>query len=235
MLTLAVLDDDVRRPGTEVTLVWGEEDGGTSKPTVEPHVQRRSAAMVSPVPYVEVVPPVLCARQLALRAGVNTWPGVPRIPASAGALIWDPAGRLLILEPTYKKGWTIPGGQIDADGESPWDACRRETREECGLVAESGRLACVDYLPPKSSRPGGVRFLFDCGTFPKDVFGGVVLQETEIAGWRLSELPEALELLSGPLRRRISQTAGRTDCVYLEDGRPVAGVTAAGPEDRAAG
>ncbi len=166
---------------------------------------------------------------------MNAWPGVPRIPASAGALIWDPAGRLLILKPTYKKGWTIPGGQIDADGESPWDACRRETHEECGLVVERGRLACVDYLPPKTSRPGGVRFLFDCGTFPDATFGGVVLQEVEIEEHRLAELPEALELLSGPLRRRISQTLGRTDCVYLEDGRPVPGVTTVGPEERRAG
>jgi len=158
---------------------------------------------------------------------VNAWSDVPRVPASAGALIWDPAGRLLILKPTYKKGWTIPGGQIDADGESPWDACRRETREECGLVVQSGRLACVDYLPPKPSRPGGVRFLFDCGMFPDAAFGGVVLQEVEIEDHRLAELSQALELLSGPLRRRISHTAGRLDCLYLEDGRPVAGVTTA--------
>jgi 8-oxo-dGTP diphosphatase len=165
---------------------------------------------------------------------VNAWPGVPRIPASAGALIWDPVGRLLILEPTYKKGWTIPGGQVDADGESPWDACRRETREECGLVVDSGRLACVDYLPPKPGRPGGVRFLFDCGTFPDAAFGGVVLQEAEISGWRLAELSEALELLSGPLRRRISQATASSECLYLEDGRPVPGVTAAGRAGQAA-
>jgi syringate O-demethylase len=55
MLTLAVLDAAHAQPGTEVTLVWGEEDGGTSKPTVEPHVQREIRAVVSPVPYVEVV------------------------------------------------------------------------------------------------------------------------------------------------------------------------------------
>jgi glycine cleavage system aminomethyltransferase T len=40
MLTLAVVDAAYAKPGTEVTLVWGEEGGGTSKPTVEPHVQR---------------------------------------------------------------------------------------------------------------------------------------------------------------------------------------------------
>ena len=152
---------------------------------------------------------------------MNDWPQVPRIPASAGALIRDPDGRLLILKPTYKKGWTIPGGQIDADGESPWEACRRETLEECGLVVERGRLACVDYLPPKSSRPGGVRFLFDCGTFPLETFQAVTLQEEEIVDHRLAALDEALELLSGPLRRRISQCAGHPEFVYLEDGRPV--------------
>jgi syringate O-demethylase len=55
MLTLAVLDADYAEPGTEVTFVWGEEDGGTAKPTVEPHVQVEIAAVVSPVPYVEAV------------------------------------------------------------------------------------------------------------------------------------------------------------------------------------
>jgi syringate O-demethylase len=55
MLTLAVLDADHAEPGTEVTFVWGEEDGGTAKPTVEPHVQTELRAVVSPVPYVEAV------------------------------------------------------------------------------------------------------------------------------------------------------------------------------------
>jgi glycine cleavage system aminomethyltransferase T len=55
MLTLAVLDAEHAEPGTDVTLAWGEEDGGTAKPTVEPHVQVEIAAVVSPVPYVEAV------------------------------------------------------------------------------------------------------------------------------------------------------------------------------------
>src|ERR1700745_1947556 len=94
----------------------------------------------------------------------DLWPDVPRIPASAGALIFDATGRLLILKPGYKKGWTIPGGQVEPDGESPWEACRRETREECGLEVSEGRLVCVDFLRPREGRAGGVRFLFDCGT-----------------------------------------------------------------------
>jgi glycine cleavage system aminomethyltransferase T len=53
MLSLAVIDEEYAEPGTEVVLVWGEEDGGTAKPTVERHVQTEIRAIVSPVPYVE--------------------------------------------------------------------------------------------------------------------------------------------------------------------------------------
>ena len=55
LLTLAILDSEYAEPGTEVTFVWGEEDGGTAKPTVEEHVQTELRAIVSPVPYVEAV------------------------------------------------------------------------------------------------------------------------------------------------------------------------------------
>jgi syringate O-demethylase len=55
MLTLAVLDADHAEPGTEVTFVWGEENGGTSKPTVERHRQIEIGAVVSAVPYAEAV------------------------------------------------------------------------------------------------------------------------------------------------------------------------------------
>ncbi len=53
MLTLAMLDADYSEPGTEVVFVWGEENGGSSKPTVERHVQTEIRATVAPAPYVE--------------------------------------------------------------------------------------------------------------------------------------------------------------------------------------
>jgi vanillate/3-O-methylgallate O-demethylase len=54
MLTLAILNEEFAEPGTEVTFVWGEEGGGSAKPTVERHVQTQIRAIVSPVPYSEV-------------------------------------------------------------------------------------------------------------------------------------------------------------------------------------
>ena len=158
-------------------------------------------------------------------AAVAPAAGLPAIPASAGAKIFDRKHRLLILKPIYKKGWTIPGGVMEADGETPWDACRREVAEECGLQVSTARLACVDFRPPREGRPGGMRFLFDCGAVDDAGLDGIVLQPEEISEFRLAGLPEALKLLAGPVRRRVKAASkSKQKCRYLENGRPVAGV-----------
>lgn len=54
MLSLGTVDPDVNI-GDEVILVWGEENGGTKKTTVERHKQIEIRAVVSPVPYAKVV------------------------------------------------------------------------------------------------------------------------------------------------------------------------------------
>jgi ADP-ribose pyrophosphatase YjhB (NUDIX family) len=140
---------------------------------------------------------------------------------STGALIFDRAGRLLILKPTYKSGWTIPGGVMEADGESPWEACQREVREETGLEVSRGRLAAMDFRRPRPGRAGGIRFLFDCGRANDQALAAVKLQPEEISESRLVPLPEALTLLRGPIRRRVRAATGGRGVVYLEDGRPV--------------
>jgi syringate O-demethylase len=63
MLTLAILEPEYARVGTEVKLVWGEEGGGTRKPLVERHRQMEIKAIVSPVPYASA------ARQVYAESG----------------------------------------------------------------------------------------------------------------------------------------------------------------------
>ena len=146
---------------------------------------------------------------------------LPMIPVSAGALIFDSTGRLLILKPTYKKGWTIPGGVMEADGETPWDACRREVREECGIDVRAGRLACTDFRPARPGRPGGIRYLFDCGRADDAALAAITLQPAEIEEYRLASLDAALTLLRPAIRRRVRAATRRRRFVYLENGRPV--------------
>jgi vanillate/3-O-methylgallate O-demethylase len=51
MMSLGSVEEAYSRPGTEVVLVWGEEDGGArSAPWIEPHVQVRIRARVAPSP-----------------------------------------------------------------------------------------------------------------------------------------------------------------------------------------
>jgi 8-oxo-dGTP diphosphatase len=152
---------------------------------------------------------------------------LPAIPVSAGALIFDRAGRLLILKPTYKSGWTIPGGVMEANGETPWEACRREVREECGIDVRRGRLACTDFRPARPARPGrqgrpgGIRYLFDCGPADDAALAAITLQPEEIAECRLAYLDAALSLLRPPVRRRVGAATRHRRFVYLENGRRV--------------
>jgi len=149
----------------------------------------------------------------------------PRLPISVGALITDAGGRLLVLKPTYKAGWTIPGGQMEADGESPWEACRREVSEECGLSVTSARLRCVDFLRPRPGRPGGLRLLFDCGELGEEEVAAIVVDGGEIAEFRFVDDADAQQLLRPALRRRVHAARSTSGVVYLEEGRPVASVT----------
>jgi vanillate/3-O-methylgallate O-demethylase len=51
MMSLGSVEEAYSKPGTEVALVWGEEDGGRkSAPWIEPHEQVKIRATVAPSP-----------------------------------------------------------------------------------------------------------------------------------------------------------------------------------------
>jgi 8-oxo-dGTP diphosphatase len=70
-----------------------------------------------------------------------------RFSATAGAVVIDNRGRVLLLKHVFRagSGWGIPGGFIQA-GEQPEEAVRRELREEVGLELEDVELALVRTL-----------------------------------------------------------------------------------------
>jgi vanillate/3-O-methylgallate O-demethylase len=55
MLSLGWVEEEFSKVGTELTLVWGEENGGTKKTTVERHKQTEIKVIVSPTPYSAAV------------------------------------------------------------------------------------------------------------------------------------------------------------------------------------
>jgi 8-oxo-dGTP pyrophosphatase MutT (NUDIX family) len=138
--------------------------------------------------------------------------------AAAGALFLDGAGRLLMVEPTYKPTWEIPGGGVEP-GETPRAACVRELQEELGLALEPGRLLVVDWAP----RDGvdRVLFVFDGGVLAPDA--QISLPADELASWAYVQVDEVPARAAPRLARRIAaalvaRAEGATR--YLEYGAP---------------
>ncbi|MFC4591612.1 NUDIX domain-containing protein [Sphaerisporangium corydalis] len=123
--------------------------------------------------------------------------------AAAGALITDPAGRVLLVKPNYRDHWGWPGGHVD-EGETPERACAREVTEELGLRLRVGRLLGVHWVPPFPDRPLPlVHFLFDCGTVPGA--GDIVLQEEELDECGFFDEDQARDLMPPYLVRRLHE------------------------------
>ncbi|MFB7929780.1 NUDIX domain-containing protein [Streptomyces sp. NPDC056039] len=128
---------------------------------------------------------------------------LPRVLAGAAALFRDGEGRVLLVEPNYREGWTLPGGTIESDdGETPRQGARRETAEEIGLDRELGRLLAVDWVHGPG-RPPLVAYLYDGGVLGEDAFKAIRLQEEELLSWRLVPREELSDYLPGALGRRV--------------------------------
>jgi ADP-ribose pyrophosphatase YjhB (NUDIX family) len=143
-------------------------------------------------------------------------------PASAAGVIVVRGGAVLLVRPTYKPHWDVPGGYVEP-GESPLAACRREVREELGIEAGALSLAGVDWAPDDAD---GDRLLF---LFAAPELAGLDCSTVEFPDGELSAAEfvplDALSARAGArLTRRLTSTAhalrAGTAPVYLEHGLP---------------
>jgi 8-oxo-dGTP diphosphatase len=82
-----------------------------------------------------------------------------RFTVTAGALIFNDEGKILLLKHRFRpgSGWGLPGGFLEK-GEQPLDALRRELREEVALELED-----VEIFASRSFRkPRQVEVLYRC-------------------------------------------------------------------------
>ncbi|HEX2144390.1 MAG TPA: NUDIX hydrolase [Glycomyces sp.] len=106
------------------------------------------------------------------------------------AFVTDPAGKLLIVKPTYRDHWQFVGGMVDR-GETPHEACAREVKEEIGVDLRVGDLLVLDYVPDHEfvAAPMTI-YIFDCGVI--DEPDQIRLQENELAEFAFDPLDEVL-------------------------------------------
>lgn len=142
---------------------------------------------------------------------------------ASGCLLFDDSGRLLVVKPTYSECWLIPGGVVENE-ESPLEACKREVKEEIGLVREIADLACVDYTSTKGEHSESIQFIFWGGMLSEDEIERIKLPPSELEEFRFVETEGALTILNERLSRRVRQclTSLKEGAVlYLEDQLPI--------------
>ena len=144
----------------------------------------------------------------------------PRKRVVADVLIRDEQDRILLVDPTYKPDWDLPGGMVEAN-ESPHSAAARELREEIGLSRQIERLLVVDWVSPHGAWDESLAFVFDGGRMQSADICDVELAGGELASIRFAETSEAAEMLRPYVWRR-TQAALATlrdgQVAYLSDG-----------------
>lgn len=140
---------------------------------------------------------------------------------AASALFLNEQGNVLIVKPTYRPDWLLPGGIVE-ENESPRQACLREVREELNIETPLDKLLCVEHLSNDAQQTESVQFVFYGGLITASQLSCIAIPEPELSEYRFSTREEALQLLSCKLARRLPyclQALEENTTFYLEDGK----------------
>ncbi|WP_330233044.1 NUDIX hydrolase [Nocardia sp. NBC_00508] len=142
----------------------------------------------------------------------------------ADALLTDSDGRILLVNPSYKPNWDIPGGMAEAN-EPPDTTVRRELEEELGLTLSAAHLPllCVDWVSPHGPWDDSLMMIFDGGVLTATQLSNLRLVDGELDEFGFVDLQHAQQVLRPYVWRRLdaavrARTTGAT--AYLRDGRP---------------
>lgn len=148
---------------------------------------------------------------------------LPKKRMAAGALFFNEHGDLLIVKPTYRDGWLIPGGAIE-EYESPRNGCIREVQEEIGFTGAIGRLLSIDYVSDNGERTESLQFTFYGGRLNTMQIEALHIPANELSAYQFATRDVAQHLLNQRLARRVQQSIAALEgnaMLYLEDGEVV--------------
>ncbi|MEU0962051.1 NUDIX hydrolase [Micromonospora aurantiaca (nom. illeg.)] len=152
----------------------------------------------------------------------NEMPPVATPRVAAGALFFDDEGRVMLVRPSYKKHWDIPGGYVEP-GESPRAACVREVREELGLTPALGPMLVVDWAPAEHEGDK-LLFIFDGGSLGAEQERAIRFADGELTQWQYVDAESVEQYGPSRLGRRIRTAIaarGGSVSAYAEHGSAV--------------
>lgn len=130
---------------------------------------------------------------------------LPKKRMASGMIFRDEQKKILMVVPGYKSMLEIPGGVVEKD-ESPFEACKRELKEELGLALKIQRLLCVDYNPPDEEKSESLMFIFYGGDLNKETIDQIKVDGKEIVNYKFLELEEIKGKTTDSLFKRIEKS-----------------------------
>jgi len=137
----------------------------------------------------------------------------------AGCLLFNDGGQVMLVKPTYKSTWEIPGGVVE-NKESPRQCCQREVREELGLNRTIGHLLVIEYNSETDDRTESLMFIFYGGILTPSKIESVQLNGDELSEFRFFDAETLPVEMDDVLRNRVLMAwrqIKKGNGVYLEN------------------
>lgn len=143
----------------------------------------------------------------------------PRKRVAADVLLRDDSNRVLLVNPSYKNHWDLPGGMAEAN-ESPRRAAERELQEELDLHPHLGRALVIDWQGPHDPFDDELLFIFDGGSLPGSAVDALRIVDNELTALAFVPLSQAKPMLRPDMfdRLRRSRAALRDGATCYVEG-----------------
>ncbi len=141
---------------------------------------------------------------------------LPKKRVGSGALFLNEQNEILLLQPTYKDTYEIPGGVVE-ENESPIEACQREIKEELGLDIVITKPLVIEYQ--KQEYDDCFMFIFEGGILTQEQINQIQLPLEEIKSFGFYPLTEVKKLTAQRLYNRIKSAFNAIKekrTIYLE-------------------
>ena len=125
---------------------------------------------------------------------------LPKKYIASGVFFLNVKNEVLVVKPTYKNHWEIPGGIVE-QYESPLAAAKRKVREELGIRWTGERLLVMDHY--SDARGNRLLFVYWGGVLSPSHAASITLPKKELEEHRFMPLRKTTALLDPALGKRI--------------------------------
>lgn len=119
------------------------------------------------------------------------------------ALVRNDGGRLLLVNPTYKECWDLPGGMAEAN-EPPAAALVREVAEELDVRVTVGPLLTLDWVAPHGPWDDQLVFVFEAN-IPASDMTDMKIADDELSDFGFFSLYDAKQRLRNDVAARLER------------------------------